>query len=91
MKNGVFSMTLKQNISPLNGKLKYLVGRMNFNCTKTRVKCFFYYKGLICQSSFPNQTFYIKILRHLQDAIRRKRPEKWCNYIYLTMLIVTVL
>lgn len=31
------------------------------------------------------------MLRHLQDAIRRKCPKKWCNYIYLTMLSVTVL
>lgn len=46
---------------------------------------------LISEGQTVNQTFYIEILRPLQDTIRRKRPEICCNYIYLAMLSVTVL
>ena len=43
---------------------------------------FFYASGVVHHEYLPegstvNQTYYIKVLKRLRDAIRRKRPELW--------------
>lgn len=86
MKNGVFSTTLKHNVSLLDGNQKNLLRRTNFPWTKVREKwygkCFFYkevliYCEFIQEGQTVNKSLIIFIFRHLWDAISRKHPEKW--------------
>ena len=49
---------------------------------------FFYWKGIIHYEFVPrgetvNKEFYLNVLKHLREAVRRKRPEAWTNNTWM--------
>jgi len=52
------------------------------------VHCFFYMKGIVHYEFVPrgeivNKHFYLKVLKRLRVAVRRKRPEAWTNNTWM--------
>ena len=58
--------------------------------TSVSLKCegdvdsFFYWKGIVHHEFVPrgetvNKEFYLKVMKRLREAVRRKRPEAWTN------------
>jgi hypothetical protein len=77
MKHYTFNLQWKQPTSPQPKKALVSESQM-----KTLLVTFFDVKGLVHFKFFPqgqtvNQTYYVKILKHLLEAVHRKRPELW--------------
>ena len=87
MSHGSMAMTLKQKPSLPNGsRLSLHVWRKHSKVRATSRPCwrFFCHEGVIHHEyAPPGQTltkeYYIKVLRRLRDAIRRKRPQFWAS------------
>ena len=50
--------------------------------------CFFDQKGIVHKEFVPpgqtvNATFYVKVLKHLRENVRRKWPDQWRNNTWL--------
>jgi len=51
---------------------------------KSMLICFFDQKGIVHKEFVPpgqtvNAAFYVEVLKHLQENVRRKRPDQWQN------------
>jgi len=49
---------------------------------------FFYWKGIVHHEFVPrgepvNKKFYLKVVKRLREAVRRKRPEAWTNKTWM--------
>ena len=49
---------------------------------------FFYWKGIVHYEFVPcgetvNKEFYLNALKHLREAVQRKRPEAWTNNTWM--------
>ena len=49
---------------------------------KSHVTAFFYSEGIVHHEYAPDgqtitKEFYLEVLRHLRESVRRKQPEKW--------------
>jgi len=49
---------------------------------------FFDWKGIVHHEFVPrgeivNKEFYLKVMKHLREAVRRKRPEAWTNKTWM--------
>jgi hypothetical protein len=52
------------------------------------VDSFFYWKGIVHHEFVPrgetvNKEFYLKVMKRLSEAVRRKRPEAWTNKTWM--------
>jgi len=50
--------------------------------------CFFDQKGIVHKEFVPtgqtvNAAFYVEVLKHLRENVRRKRPDQWRNNSWL--------
>jgi hypothetical protein len=55
------------------------------------VDSFFDWKGIVHHKSVPrgetvNNEFYLKVMKRLREAVRRKRPEAWTNKTWMHLL-----
>ena len=55
---------------------------------KSILICFFDQNGIVHKEFVPpgqtdNAAFYVEVLKHLQEIVRRKRPDQWRNNIWL--------
>jgi len=55
---------------------------------KSKLICFFDQKGIVYKEFVPsgqivNAAFYIEVLKHRRENVRRKRPDQWRNNTWL--------
>jgi len=58
--------------------------RQSRSNVKVMLIVFFYWNGIIHNEFVPrvetvNKEFYLKVMKRLREAVRRKRPEAWTN------------
>ena len=93
MSHGFMVMTWKQRSILHSGRAKHPPDPKKLAKFDPKSRCcsqvFFYASGVVhhqylLEGFTVNQTYYIEVLKHLRDAIRRKRPELWrsCDWFF---------
>jgi transposase len=62
--------------------------RQSRSNVKVMLIVFFYWKGIVRHEFVPrgetvNKEFYLKVMKRLREAVRRKRPEAWTNKTWM--------
>jgi len=91
MKRGCTATMLKQRCSRRSG---WGNPRHDQKSTPVSLKCegdvesFFYWKGIVhhefvLRGETVNKEFYLKVMKRLREAVRRKTPEAWTNKTWM--------
>ena len=76
--------TDQSNEYRLKGEVKPKRLRQSRSKIKVMLTVFFDYRGVVHYEFLPigqtvNKEYYLRVMRHLREAIRKKRPELWAN------------
>jgi hypothetical protein len=81
-------MTWKRRCSCRSGSILHSQGPKKHNgCGASQgAAVFFDYHGIVHHSYAPegqiiNKEYYLEVIRHLRDAVRRKKPDLWASRI----------
>ena len=86
MRPGFMVMTQKPSFNHHNGSIRNHHAQKKARQVRSNVKvmltCVFDSRGIVHHEYAPegqiiNKEYYLEILRHLRDAVRRKRPNMW--------------
>ena len=80
----------KSSLFALDGKIVATTKRSTSDRTNVKLTLlvFFYWKGIVHYEFVPcgetvNKEFYLNALKHLREAVGRKRPEAWTNNTWM--------
>src|SRR5215469_3422364 len=92
MKRGCTAMMLKQKCSRRSGwenpRHDQKKARQSRSNVKVMLIVFFDWKGIVhhefvARGETVNKEFYLKVMKRLREAVRRKRPEAWTNKTWM--------